>query len=201
MTPDFCNRSNTAQELDCHVGVAGLESAGVGRRAGLDAQPRDLPHQLAVPLHELERRHVGGAFDRRVVDEHALQEANPGLADAGLAVRQADEVPPHRAGQGAEHRFGVRQRNAADEMHDRMSDVVCAHRAAPPDVVFVAAIVAFRLADRKHRGMRCPRPDRLMFPVRANRPHRKVGLLPRSAMTHPSACCDEFALSLPRPVD
>ena len=51
--------------LDRHVGVAGVEGRGIDGRAGLHAQPRDLTHHLAVPLHELERRHVGGELDRR----------------------------------------------------------------------------------------------------------------------------------------
>ena len=88
-----------APGLDRHVGIAGLERGRVGRRAGLDAQPRDFAHHLAVPLHELERRHVLGVLDRRILGEHVLQEADPGLADAGLAVRQADGMAPDRARQ------------------------------------------------------------------------------------------------------
>src|SRR6476646_3644662 len=56
---------------------------------------------------------------------------DPGLADSGLAVRQAREVGADRAGHGAEHGLGVRQRNAADEMHDGMPAAVCAHVSSP----------------------------------------------------------------------
>ena len=82
-----------APGFDRHVGVAGLERPGVGRGAGLDAQARNLAHHLAVPLRELERRHVRRKLDRGVGGEHVLQETDPGLADAGLAVGKTNEVP------------------------------------------------------------------------------------------------------------
>ena len=47
-----------------------------------------------------------------------MQETDPGFADAGLAVGQARDVAADRAGERAEHGFGIGQRNAADEMHD-----------------------------------------------------------------------------------
>ena len=100
------------------------------RGAGLDPQPRDFADHLAVPLRELERRHVLGELDRRIAGQHILQEPDPGLADAGLAVRQADEMRPDRLGQRAEHGLAVGQRNAADEMHNRMLAAV-SHRGGP----------------------------------------------------------------------
>src|SRR5262249_9401723 len=103
-----------------HIGVAGLERLGIGRGARLDAKARNLAHDLAVPLGELERRNVGGKLDRRVVGEHVLQEANPRLANAGLAVRQTNEVRPDRSHYRAEHGLGVGQRDTTDEMYDRM---------------------------------------------------------------------------------
>ncbi len=107
-----------AERLDRHFGIAGLEILAVGRHAGLDAQPRDFANNLAVPLHELERRHIARQFDRRIFREHVLQEADPGLADAGLAVGQARDMAADRARERAEHGLGIGQRNAADEMHD-----------------------------------------------------------------------------------
>src|SRR5262245_29398170 len=102
------------------IGVAGLERLGIGRGARLEAKARNLAHNLAVPLGELERRNVGGKLDRRVVGEHVLQEANPRLANAGLAVRQTNEVRPDRGRYRAEHGLGVGQRDTTDEMYDRM---------------------------------------------------------------------------------
>src|SRR5262245_44641694 len=102
------------------IGVAGLERLGIGRGARLEAKARNLAHDLAVPLGELERRNVGGKLDRRVVGEHVLQEANPRLANAGLAVRQTNEVRPDRGRYRTEHGLGVGQRDTTDEMYDRM---------------------------------------------------------------------------------
>jgi hypothetical protein len=82
-------------------------------------------------LHELERRHIRRELDGGIVGEHVLQETDPGLADAGFAVRQAREVRTDRARHGPEHGLGVRQRNAADEMHDGMPAVICAHFFLP----------------------------------------------------------------------
>src|SRR5262249_50707393 len=73
-----------------------------------------------IPLHESERRHIARELDRRIARQHVLQEANPGLADTGLAIRQPDDVLAAGLRQHAEHRLAVRQRNTADEMHDRM---------------------------------------------------------------------------------
>jgi hypothetical protein len=103
----------------------------MGLGPGLDPQPRDLAQQLAVPLDELERWRVGSGLDRRMLREHVLQKADPGLANAGLAIRQADEMRSGRRRQGAEHGLGVRQRNAADEVHDRMLAAVRAHGWPP----------------------------------------------------------------------
>ena len=112
---------------DRHLGIARLEARGIGRGAGPEAQPRDLADDLAVPLGEFERRHIRGEFDRRVLGEDVLQEVDPGLADAGLAIGQAQDMRSDRRRQAAEHRLAVGQRNAADEMHDRMPVAVCAH--------------------------------------------------------------------------
>ena len=38
---------------------------------------------------------------------------------------------PRGAGEGAEHGFGIGQRDAADEMHDRLFASVCGHDALP----------------------------------------------------------------------
>jgi len=78
------------------------------------AESRD---QLAVPLDEFERRHVVGALDRRVVGQHVLQETDPGFADAGLAVGEAQQVRPGRRGQ-LRNTVSRRKWNAADEVHD-----------------------------------------------------------------------------------
>jgi hypothetical protein len=83
--------------------------------------------QLSVPLSEAEGRDVSGKFDRRVLREHVLQETDPVLANAGLAIGKADQVRSGRRRQGAEYRFSVRQRNAPHEMHDRMLAAVRAH--------------------------------------------------------------------------
>jgi len=80
-------------------------------------------------LSELERRHVCGELDRRVFGKNTLQKADPGLADAGLAVGQAQQIRPSRFGESTEHGIGVRQRDAADEMDDRI--VVGGHGALP----------------------------------------------------------------------
>src|SRR5262245_12583678 len=70
--------------------------------------------------------YVGGKLDRRVVGEHVLQEANPRLANAGLAVRQTNQVRPDRGRYRAEHGLGVGQRDTTDEMYIRML-AVCVH--------------------------------------------------------------------------
>ena len=80
--------------LDGHVGIAGPEGGGVGLGARLEQQAGDLPDELAVPLDELERRHVLGDLDRRVLGQNVLEELDPGLADAGLPVRDADQMLP-----------------------------------------------------------------------------------------------------------
>jgi hypothetical protein len=116
---------------DRHLGIAGSERGGIGGDAGLDAQARNFAQHLAVPLGELEGRDVRGAFDRRVFGEHVLQEAAPGLADAGLAVGQAQEMRSRRFGEGAEGGFGIGQRDAADEMDDRMPALLCGHGVLP----------------------------------------------------------------------
>ena len=121
--------------LDRHVGVAGLEQSGVGRGARLEAKAGDFAHDLAVPLGELERRDVVRELDRRICGKDVLQEANPGLANAGLAVGQTEEVPADRVRHRAEHALGVGQRNAADEMHDGMRAAICAHGASPFAVI------------------------------------------------------------------
>ncbi len=118
--------------FDRHGGIAGLEILAVRRLAGLDAQPRDFADNLAVPLHELERRHVARQFDRRIFRKHVLQEADPALADAGLAVGQARDVAADRARQRPEHGFGIGQRNATDEMHDWRLGVLGVHGVGPP---------------------------------------------------------------------
>src|SRR4029077_18455495 len=74
----------------------------------------------AVPLDELERRHVARNLDRGVLGQDILQKTDPGLADAGLTVRQAAEMGPGHLRERAEHGFGIGQRDAADEMHDRL---------------------------------------------------------------------------------
>ena len=61
----------------------------------------------------------------------SLQEADPGLADAGLAIGKTDEVRPERAGHRTEHGLGVGQRNAAHEVHDGLLAAVCAHEPVP----------------------------------------------------------------------
>jgi hypothetical protein len=108
-----------APGFDRHLGIAGREAGGVGGRAGPYAQAGDFAQDLAVPLRELEGRDVG-AFDRRIFGEDVLQEADPGPANAGLAVGQASEMRTRGCDEGAEHGLGIRQRDAADEMHDRM---------------------------------------------------------------------------------
>jgi hypothetical protein len=61
-----------------------------------------------------------------------LQETDPGLADAGFAVGQSRDMIAHRAGQRAEHSFGIGQRNAADEMHDGRFALLGVHDVGPP---------------------------------------------------------------------
>jgi hypothetical protein len=83
-------------------------------------QARDFANELAVPLSEFEERHVVGPRDCRVLREDVLQEANPGLEDAGLTIGPAPQIRARRFCQSAEHRFGVRQRDATREMDDRL---------------------------------------------------------------------------------
>ena len=153
--------------LDCHGGVAGVERRGINGGAGLHPEPRNLAHHLAIPLHKLERRHVGRKLDRRVAGQHVLQKPDPALADAGLAVRQPDEVRPDRFGQRPEHGLAVGQRNAADEMHDRMPATVC-HRGAPLScgTADISATTFWRGSPRRFR----PRPDRSGLPCGPGRP-------------------------------
>ena len=73
-----------------------------------------------------------GNLDRRIFREHVLQETDPAFADAGLAVGQARDVAADRAGERAEHGFGIRQRNAADEMHDWRFGLLGVHDVGPP---------------------------------------------------------------------
>ena len=113
--------------LDGHIGIAGLEGAGIGHGARLQAQAGYLPDQLAVPLGELERRHIRGHLDGRMLGQHVLQEADPRLADAGLAIGNANEMLAKRARKGAEHAFGIGQWNAADEVNDGLPAAICAH--------------------------------------------------------------------------
>jgi hypothetical protein len=107
--------------------------------AGLDAKPGDFAQHLAVPLRELEGRHVCGDLDRRVFGKNLLQKADPGLADAGLAVGQAQQIGPSRFGESAEHGFGVRQRDAADKVDDRMFSAVGCHCALPGGDAFASS--------------------------------------------------------------
>ena len=139
--------------LDRHGGVAGVERGGIDGGAGLDAQPRNLAHHLAVPLHELERRHILGKLDGGVAGQHVLQEPDPGLADAGLAVGQAHQMRSDRFRQRAEHGLAVGQRNAADEMHDRMLATVC-HRGAPLScgTADISATTSWRGSPRRFRS-------------------------------------------------
>ena len=65
-----------APGCDRHLGIAGFERAGIGLGAGLDAKPRDFAQHLAVPLRELEGRHVCGDLDRRVFGKNILQKAD-----------------------------------------------------------------------------------------------------------------------------
>jgi hypothetical protein len=116
-----------APGLDRHVGIAGLEARRIGRQPALEAQARDLADQLAVPLHEAERRHVARDLDAGVVGQHVLEKADPGAADAGLAVGDADQMRPDRRGQRAKHGLGIGQRDAADEVDDRPAAAVRAH--------------------------------------------------------------------------
>ncbi len=151
-----------------HVGIAGLESRRIGRRAGLDAQARDLAHDLAVPLHELERRHVFGQLDRWVFREHVLQKPDPGLADTGFAVGQPDEVSAHRIRQGPKHGFGIRQRNTTDEMNNGfpalilgVPSVVGVHGEVPPFVFWSHHTLTHGSACR-HRRDKPPSPKNVL---------------------------------------
>src|SRR5450755_2317205 len=100
--------------LDRHIGIAGFDGRRVKLRARLHAQARDFTQYLAVPLGEFERRYIARHFNRWIIGQHLLQEADPGLADAGLAVWHALEEWCGCRRQGAEHRLSVRQWNAAD---------------------------------------------------------------------------------------
>jgi hypothetical protein len=113
--------------LDGHIGIAGLEGVGLGLGARLEAQARDLPNELGVPLNELKRRHVLGDLDRRVRSQHVLEELDPGLADARLAVRDADQMLPDGIRHGAEHGLRIGQRNAADQVDDGVLAAIRAH--------------------------------------------------------------------------
>src|SRR5207302_6819147 len=60
-----------------------------------------------------------------------LQKPDPGLADAGLPVRQALQIRPSRFDERSEYGFSIRQRDAADEVHDWMVGAVGGHGALP----------------------------------------------------------------------
>jgi hypothetical protein len=49
-----------------------------------------------------------------VFDQNLLQKADSGLADAGLAVGQAQEMEPSHFGESTEHGFGIHQPDAAE---------------------------------------------------------------------------------------
>jgi hypothetical protein len=89
----------------------------------------DLADQLAVPLDEPEGRHILGDLDGWVCSQHVLQELDPGLADASLAIGHADDMLAGDARQSPKHGLGIGQWNAADEMNDGLLAAICAHES------------------------------------------------------------------------
>jgi hypothetical protein len=76
--------------------------------APLDAKPGNFAQHLTVPLCELEWRNLHGALDRWIFGEHVLEEADPGLTNAGLAVGQPQEIGSRDIGEGTKYGFGIR---------------------------------------------------------------------------------------------
>jgi hypothetical protein len=85
-------------------------------------------------VRELEGCHVFGKLDCGVFDQNLLQKADSGLADAGLAVGQAQEVGPSHFGESTEHGFGIHQPDAAEP--SGRPDTCCGRRPwCPPQVL------------------------------------------------------------------
>ena len=114
-----CRRSRSRTSPDRCV------APGLTRRRGIS--------RTTLPSHctNLNGGTSVGELDGRIAGQHVLQEPDPGLADAGFAVRQAREVRPDRLRHVRNTVSAVRQRNAADEMHDGMPAVICAHVSSP----------------------------------------------------------------------
>jgi len=69
-----------------------------------------------------------------VFDQNLLQKADSGLADAGLAVGQAQEVGHSHFGESTEHGFGIHQPDAAEP--SGRPDTCCGRRPwCPPQVL------------------------------------------------------------------
>ena len=118
IAPGFLQAVEHAPEFDRHVGIAGLEAGGSGLAPGL-MRSRGIS-RTTLPSH-CTNLNGGTSLATSIAGfcgQHVLQKADPGLADAGLAVGQAGEMRRQRSGKRAEHGLAVGQRNAADEMHD-----------------------------------------------------------------------------------
>ena len=127
----FLQLLEQAPGRDRHLGIAGFERVGIGLGARLDPKARDFTQHLAVPLRELEGRHVCGDLDCRVFGKNSPAKTGSRSCGCRSRRRAVAEDRPSRFGECTEHGFGIRQRNAADEVDDRMLAAVGGHGVLP----------------------------------------------------------------------